>query len=514
MAKPTKSSLLNSQAGEVFSARIIYHSSCLLKEQLENPILEYLLHPEAPLDSSAHKCEMDRTNEGIRRQERRSAFLCRILEAARFGEGLPQKWSNKLKLVSKHLKSATNTLRLAEKKTQIKSAVSLLEKLGNETRKVLHDYEQFVDGKSTSPNSSAESIKSSAATTLGTDSTTFRFLLVSDLHAGAGHDQKWLWKSWEDNFFDDLQNACSKWGEIDVVLFTGDMVFSGKSGEFSETDEIIDRLLSNIERWTGKRPVLLAVPGNHDLSRPTGLGVLKDWHSAETIRQEFWSQRNSASRTVVKKAFANYAAWWKERSARLSSSKYKNGILPGDFSFRYTKNNHTVGIVGLNSAFLQLDGSDCKGKLSIDVKQFHQACGGDAAKWLKTCSTSLLLTHHPSEWLCDKGAFLDTIFRPEWFAAHLYGHMHTPDMDYHSTAGTMSRCNMQIPSLFGTSDKSERIHGYVVCELQIGTEQIVRFWPRVASNPPARRLVPAHHHMVLNEDDGWSNDYVAQLAHG
>ena len=76
-----------------------------------------------------------------------------------------------------------------------------------------------------------------------------------------------------------------------------------------------------------------------------------------------------------------------------------NSILPGDFSVTFEKVGAKLGIVGLNTSFLQLTNVNYEGKLALHAHQFHQACGGDGVAWAKQHHVCLLLTHHPPSWL-------------------------------------------------------------------------------------------------------------------
>lgn len=56
-------------------------------------------------------------------------------------------------------------------------------------------------------------------------------------------------------------------GNFDLVLFSGDLTNRGTSTEFQRLDEMLESLWTQFRRL-GSDPVLLAVPGNHDLVRP------------------------------------------------------------------------------------------------------------------------------------------------------------------------------------------------------------------------------------------------------
>jgi hypothetical protein len=70
----------------------------------------------------------------------------------------------------------------------------------------------------------------------------FGWLWLTDLHCGQ-HEQEWLWPVWEAEFFRDIERLYPLSGPWQVVLFTGDLVFSGKRSEFERLTPILRRLV-------------------------------------------------------------------------------------------------------------------------------------------------------------------------------------------------------------------------------------------------------------------------------
>ena len=103
------------------------------------------------------------------------------------------------------------------------------------------------------------------------------------------------------------------------------------------------------------------------------------------------------------------------------------GMLPGDFSSVVTKDGISLGVVGLNTTFLQLTGDDYAGRLDIHVRQLISACGGSVEDWRRDLDAVLLLTHHPPEWLHEsaKGQYTE-IYELGKFHGHFCGHLHQP----------------------------------------------------------------------------------------
>jgi 3',5'-cyclic AMP phosphodiesterase CpdA len=115
------------------------------------------------------------------------------------------------------------------------------------------------------------------------------WLHLTDLHYGSsGFTARWgsvrilMWQ--------DLRNLIHKLdGELDLVLFTGDLTQCATPQQFDGLREFFGQLWAFFDK-EGCHPKLFAVPGNHDLVRPIGTelkgipyNLLKDsWLSAPT----------------------------------------------------------------------------------------------------------------------------------------------------------------------------------------------------------------------------------------
>ena len=170
------------------------------------------------------------------------------------------------------------------------------------------------------------------------------------------------------------------------------------------------------------------------------------------------------------------------------SEVYTEGMLPGDFSATIEKDGARVGIVGLNTAFLQLMDDNFEGRLALHVRQFHKATGGHGPDWVRAHDTCLLLTHHPPDWLTEEArrTHLEGEIHspPRRFVLHLFGHMHEPELRTVALGGADARRRLQGCSLFavegwGEQKSGERIHGYSIGQLDVATARM-RIWPRRA----------------------------------
>jgi hypothetical protein len=304
-----------------------------------------------------------------------------------------------------------------------------------------------------------------------------------------------LWPNVEEDFFDDLTFLCKQVSPLDLVLFTGDLVQRGGADEFKQVNTLLERVWASF-RALEFEPKLLAVPGNHDLVRPSSRrnaalrNLMGLWQDGE-VQASFWDNPRSPERKVVSRTFANYVKWW-ESVPVPKPAAYVPGMLPGDFSATIEKEGVKLGIVGLNSTFLQLIGGDLQGKLALSLRQFHQACGGNGPAWIQQHTVALLLTHQPPDWLTREaqGQLNGEIHHPPHrFALHLFGHMHEGSFTSLSQGGANPRRRLQGCSLFGMEgwgdDKKDRRHGYSVGQLKIdGDAAELRVWPRSAMPKP------------------------------
>jgi tetratricopeptide (TPR) repeat protein len=322
--------------------------------------------------------------------------------------------------------------------------------------------------------------------------TPFRWLHLTDLHLGM-QGQSPLWPNVEDMFVNDLKLLHERVGAWDMVLFTGDLTQRGSEAEFDEVEKFLQKLWGQFKQW-GFTPQLLAIPGNHDLVRPADatdpalISLLHTWH-LPAVQTPFWDKADSPQRRLVAKAFQPFTDWW-ANTAIPKPTTFHLGLLPGDCATTVeVADGLKIGIVGLNTAYLQLAEGDFQGKLWLDVRQLHEVCNRNAGDWTKQHDACLLLTHHPVQWLSTEAQthFADEIhYPPERFVLHLFGHMHEGDLISVARGGGNERRAQQACSLFGMETwgkhKGQRKHGYTLCQLELAeTKLSFRSWPREAT---------------------------------
>lgn len=308
---------------------------------------------------------------------------------------------------------------------------------------------------------------------------------LSDYHAGqrgaAARPQI------EEVFERSVKQMAERLGVPDLLLFTGDLAYSGKSREYERVDALLDRINS----WLDVELPVFAVPGNHDLARPTKMSDKLKYSSLarheddELVRAVLWQDKPGFLRPL----FREYDKWSQRTMlARIRRAKHDvhcSARAPGDYSAIIEKHGLRLGIVGLNSSWMQVDDGDYEEKLQLPTEQFLAALppGSQPLDWFRRVNASLLLTHHPPSWLSPRArrSFERDIFPPGRFRLWLCGHMHEPETRSESRDGTAARIVFQAPSLFGLegygSSRESRSFGYAWGRIASSGE--IRVWPKI-----------------------------------
>lgn len=346
----------------------------------------------------------------------------------------------------------------------------------------------------------------------------FGWLHLTDLHQGMD-GATWLWPNVRAQLFNDLEQMHVHSGPWDIVFFTGDLTQCGKQEEFDQLDRTLEQLWTRLDRL-GSRPTLVAVPGNHDLERPKYafdpvVLALRQWHGDKRLQDHVFGTQDNPYLATIRAAFKVYSAW--EKRQKWGSAKYSEGLLPGDKAVSLTVGGVDVGVVALNSAFLQLTGENYFEKLDIAPRQLHESCGHDAPEWLHRHHVNFLLTHHPPVWL-DKHArdeFSAEIDIPGRFVAHLYGHMHESMSMASSIGGAQTRFKLQGASLLGLEEyvspdgrKLQRRHGYSAGRVELaGASARLRVFPRrMIDNQLGRRFNRDQDNFILDDLGSFSHE--------
>lgn len=316
------------------------------------------------------------------------------------------------------------------------------------------------------------------------------WLHLSDFHAGQ-RSAGAVWPAIDPCFEQDLRTMAARLGPPDLVLFTGDLAFGGAAEEYERVDELLER----IRGWLGVDELpMFAVPGNHDLPRPKpdafqstllyeSLG--DHYESSETARGMLWESKLAPGAARPHDAlFADYMAWMQRRVVEPARARgrmiHSSPRMPGDFSAVFEQSGLRLGIVGLNSTWVQFRSGNYEGRLQLPSEQLQAALPN--SDFFRGVDDALLLTHHPPSWLSKRAftVYERDIHPPGRFALALFGHAHSANSQLVARDGAVARAYYQAHSLFGlekygTAEES-RVFGYAWGCLRGDGE--LRVWPR------------------------------------
>ena len=233
----------------------------------------------------------------------------------------------------------------------------------------------------------------------------------------------------------DLDFILKELKALDVVFFTGDMVQSGIESEYAEFMEWFSSIKECIYGH-GYDPFYFFVPGNHDLERTSDTKssthkMLKtSWLTDDELRNELIWESGNEYNQYCRDRFSSYSSFinsFYENNRK--PPVYMTGVIPGDFYAEIEVGESKLGVLGLNSSFLQVDGDDYRKKLGIYHSQINAIFEkADYIKRIKDCDMALLMTHHEPDWYEDKSKsdYDVNIMSSGKFAEHLCGHNHVP----------------------------------------------------------------------------------------
>ena len=323
--------------------------------------------------------------------------------------------------------------------------------------------------------------------------------------------QSMLWPNVREVFFKDLTALHKQLGKFDAVLFSGDFAQKGEDAEF---DDVIVRLK---DIWAhldtlGSTPPIICVPGNHDIQRPNPkspeVRMLAKWVEEPDVLDDLFKSQEDAYFKTVTEAFRAYDRFiQKLGSTSIPIAEGRTGVFPGDQLVRVRNDDFTVGILGLNSTWLQITGEEHLGRLCVDQRQVFRL-EPDLGNWCETNDFSVVVTHQPLDWLAPSSleVWRREINPPGRFDMHLFGHMHEPFSESKAESGADARHSMQAPSLFGMEKLADnvttRIHGYSLLDFGVDAAgPRIRIFPRrIKNHSSGQQRFVANDDFILEED--------------
>ena len=222
--------------------------------------------------------------------------------------------------------------------------------------------------------------------------------------------------------------------QVDFVVFSGDLAFSGKPEEYEAARQhLLDPVLDAVglkPNPTQKADRLFIVPGNHDLNRnnydllPSALQEPLN----DNVQVQKWLTIDKRRKHVMV-LYEDYHKF---------VSDYTGQPTPDYASVvRLNAGGRRIALLGLNSAWMCARNKDRNGKLNdygyalIGEPQIH-----DALAQIADAELSIGVLHHPFEWLAqfDRNRVKARLQRACHFI--LRGHEHCPQVELmRGTAG-------------------------------------------------------------------------------
>jgi ribosomal protein L31 len=289
----------------------------------------------------------------------------------------------------------------------------------------------------------------------------FSWLHLSDLKIADSRFQH------QDLLFRDLEDFGRIAGGFDFVFLAGDLTAHGGGHEFRALEGFTRELVDLLSRF-GRRPLVLPVPGNHDVARRAKPSdeLLNFYDYVESLGQD--------------------PGLWREQSP----------VGRGNFSYSFRLGEFSVAVLGLNTASAQ--GQSASGGIDANLRLPN---GERLEDWLQRHDAALLLTHHSPRLLTPEGirSLERLLSGPGRFWAHLFSHTHEREL-----AGVLfdpsriTRCHgARHPPEFniwrslpaGGGSRNEE-HPYSAGRVTFDEGALrVELWPRVWARD-AQRFVP------------------------
>ncbi|MFZ2537412.1 MAG: metallophosphoesterase, partial [Oscillospiraceae bacterium] len=251
---------------------------------------------------------------------------------------------------------------------------------------------------------------------------------------------------------DSLLNDLDQFPEIDLILITGDITYSGVDEEYEIFDRhLLSPLLTKLNLDFSR---VVITPGNHDLNR-------KDWKESElTVRDNLYSKIDQVRIEKIKQEIINdgvckrLEAFNRFRD-KVDELEQKIKILINPLFAVYEIDG--IGIGCINSSWLAYE-SD-REKLIIGEWQIKEIL-----RKLKIYQQKILVLHHPLDWLHpDDRRVVSDLIHQSGVKCVFYGHMHDFSMLRESQFAENSILKMQAGK-FDVS-KDDGFGGYSIIKL-------------------------------------------------
>ncbi|HCL3408666.1 TPA: metallophosphoesterase, partial [Pseudomonas aeruginosa] len=281
------------------------------------------------------------------------------------------------------------------------------------------------------------------------------WLHLSDIHMGKeGYPQTFILGK----IIDSIKKKIDSGHEPDFVFITGDIANKGLKTEY---DSFWEHLIVPLDALM---PTLLAdklfmIPGNHDLNRSKNEAFDRTALLKPTASYFDPDERSREGRDIVVSRFEQYI----EQDVTGYSELFRK--KEGAYSTTIQKNGCTIGVVGVNTAWLCKDEHDYK-RLTPGKPILDQALSS-----LQNPELTIVLGHHPTDW------FSADHFRPisallgQHHALYLHGHMHDAWTSPVYGAGNHF-LNIQCGAAFQAHEADKWKNGFLWAEADLNSQAV------------------------------------------
>ncbi|MCA1856631.1 metallophosphoesterase [Massilia oculi] len=242
---------------------------------------------------------------------------------------------------------------------------------------------------------------------------------------------------------------------FDLVILTGDLVYSGKRAEF---DSLINTLITPLrDLELCKDALFVAVPGNHDLD--CDISCPLNWSGIGQSRQDIFFNLDSKGQQVRQgraSAFAEYSEFV-QRANITSVDPLK---VPAELKIIEIRERKFALITLVTCYFSDKEVKDYQ-KAPMPVQPIRAVLQDRAVNLANT----IVLGHHPSNWfLSDTDRRFGSLMYEE-NALYLHGHEHLVTPKFSGRGLTSLGFGAVYPGSLDSSAKTYYRNSFAICEL-------------------------------------------------
>lgn len=220
--------------------------------------------------------------------------------------------------------------------------------------------------------------------------------------------------------FKDLKNRLPIHGNPDFIVLSGDISYSGEYRQFEEAkNHFLDMLL---EICANDQIPIFVVPGNHDISLKQARHIKPDIITSIKSLQalnDFLDDEDS--RRYIISPFENYKQFYQILNPK---SKDENDVLA--WSHEFLVREQRIYVAGVNTSWASSYNKDLNGKIKDERNLLLGQWQFNILKRpSKDTALSILIMHHPFNWLLGVVEHQASNYIQQNFDFVLFGHTHT-----------------------------------------------------------------------------------------